>query len=516
MRLIVIANVLCFLSADPSRARAIEDNKPIINDYTHNRADLLELELHESVGGKLLLTEKEQAVNDILMRLKEKELDNSFDNPQFFNFSRPYFTYKDDMKHSKVYQLMRKMPKGAALHVHSSLMLDADYLVKLTYEAHLYACLTEDDLKLHFSDAEPLRPCPVKWNLLSTLRHASDDVAQFDAKLKEHFTLGTEDQMGFSTNVNEAWKQFNKVYYTIKSLINYRPVREKVFHQALRDFYDDSIMYIEVRSGLSSLYELDGTQHEKIYLATLYKEVTDKFIKENPGFIGIKIIVTRARSASVEQVRECLNLARQLKKTMPNIFAGFDLVGQEDLGKPLRNFLPALLEAKDEINYYFHGGETNWYGTPTDENLFDAILLGSKRIGHGYALMKHPALIKAVHRNDIAIEVNVISNSVLSLVQDLRNHPLATYLALGLPVVLSSDDPGVWGAKPLSDDFYVAFVAIASKHADLRMLKQLAINSIRYSALDDKGKTKLFKSFEKKWNEFIDGVIVDSDVLLKL
>ncbi|XP_047999194.1 adenosine deaminase 2-like [Leguminivora glycinivorella] len=503
MRLIVIANVLCLLSA---RARVIDD-KLIINDYTHNRADLLELELHESVGGKLHLSDKEQAANAILMRLKEKELDHSFNNPQFFNFSRPYFTYKDDMKHSKVYQLIRRMPKGAALHVHSSLMLDADYLVSLTYENHLYACLTDDDLILHFSNAEPVRPCPVKWNLLSTLRHASDDVEQFDAKLKEHFTLGPEDNMGFNTNVNEAWKEFNKVYHTIKSLINYRPVREKMFYQALKDFYNDNVMYIEIRSGLSSLYELDGTQHDKIYLAVLYKEITEKFMKDNPGFMGVKIIVTRARSASVEQVRESLNLARQLKKAMPCMFAGFDLVGQEDMGKPLNNFLPDLLGAKDEINYYFHGGETNWYGSPTDENLFDAILLGSKRIGHGYALIKHPALMKAVHRKDIAIEVNVISNSVLSLVQDLRNHPLGTYLALGLPVVLSSDDPGVWGAKPMSDDFYVAFVAIASRHADLRMLKQLAINSIRYSALNDKGKTTLFKSFEKKWEDFIDSVI---------
>lgn len=43
----------------------------------------------------------------------------------------------------------------------------------------------------------------------------------------------------------------------------------------------------------------------------------------------------------------------------------------------------------------------------------DAIMLGSKRIGHGYALSKHPLLLKMVKDMDIAVEVNPISNQVV-------------------------------------------------------------------------------------------------------
>lgn len=39
-------------------------------------------------------------------------------------------------------------------------------------------------------------------------------------------------------------------------------------------------------------------------------------------------------------------------------------------------------------------------------------MLGSKRIGHGYALSKHPLLLNIVKERDIAIEVNPISNQV--------------------------------------------------------------------------------------------------------
>ncbi|KOB67481.1 Adenosine deaminase-related growth factor-like protein [Operophtera brumata] len=82
----------------------------------------------------------------------------------------------------------------------------------------------------------------------------------------------------------------------------------------------------------------------------------------------------------------------------------------------------------------------------SDENLLDALVLNSKRIGHAFALVKHPLLLEEVKKRKIAIEVNVISNTVLKLVDDLRNHPLAVFLASNVPIVLSSDDPGVWEA----------------------------------------------------------------------
>lgn len=64
-------------------------------------------------------------------------------------------------------------------------------------------------------------------------------------------------------------------------------------------------------------------------------------------------------------------------------------------------------------------------------------MLGTKRIGHGYALVKYPNILKIVKEKKIGIEINPISNQVLKLVDDLRNHPGAVLLADDYPVIIS-------------------------------------------------------------------------------
>jgi len=54
----------------------------------------------------------------------------------------------------------------------------------------------------------------------------------------------------------------------------------------------------------------------------------------------------------------------------------------------------------------------DWQETASDYNLVDALLLNTTRIGHGYALVKHPVLKEKIRQRGIAVEVNPISNQV--------------------------------------------------------------------------------------------------------
>ena len=83
----------------------------------------------------------------------------------------------------------------------------------------------------------------------------------------------------------------------------------------------------------------------------------------------------------------------------PEFFIGFDLVGQEDLGKPLLDFVPLLLESRrnyPELGFFFHAGETDWHDSHADLNIIDAILLNATRIGHGYSISKHPKALELI------------------------------------------------------------------------------------------------------------------------
>jgi adenosine deaminase CECR1 len=100
---------------------------------------------------------------------------------------------------------------------------------------------------------------------------------------------------------------------------------------------------------------------------------------------------------------------------------------------------------------------------------------------------------------DIAIEVCPISNQVLGFVADLRNHPAVHYINAGLPIVLCPDDPGIM-RYTYAYDYYAAFMAWG---LDLKCLKQLAMNSLLYSAMDKDEKERALASWSQKWADFV-------------
>jgi adenosine deaminase CECR1 len=125
--------------------------------------------------------------------------------------------------------------------------------------------------------------------------------------------------------------------------------------------------------------------------------------------------------------------------------------GQEDTGYPLSHWIPELLAMRTKINelqldlpFIFHAGETHDHGGETDSNLYDAILLGTKRIGHGFSLTKHPLLMQICKERDIAVETCPISNEVLGLCGSVKEHHLPILMANCVPCTVNSDDPGCW------------------------------------------------------------------------
>ncbi|KAG7243234.1 hypothetical protein INR49_011925 [Caranx melampygus] len=386
-----------------------------------------------------------------------------------------FFKAKPLIQKSSIFKLLQKMPKGAALHIHSSSLVNVEWLVKnVTYRPHCYICFTWDN--------------SVRFLLM------------------QHLTLFTEDPDGEYPNQDVVWEKFEKAFIAAAGLITHAPVLKDYLYKGLEELHRDNIMYLELRSGLSRTYELDGTIHDRVWTLKTFQEVTKKFTANHPDFLSARIIISVNRALSVSEVKAAVKEAIQLQRDFPDVVAGFDMVGREDGGKTLWYFREALslpAELGVTLPYFFHAGETDDEGTDTDQNILDALLFNTRRIGHGYALAHHPVAKELSRKRNVAVELCPISNQVLKLVLDLRNHPATVLMSEGHPMVISSDDPSLFGTTGLSYDFYQAFVGIGGLKANLGTLKELAANSIRFSSLPARLKDSGLLMWQNKWDAFI-------------
>lgn len=469
------------------------------------REELIKLEASMRIGGHLRLSPEEQQVDAQLRKLMQEEMART-DFPPALHF----FKARPLIRRSPIYSLLQKMPKGAALHVHDFAMVDVEWLVRnVTYRSHCYMCFTDNhSVRFSFSSGlpKPRLNCSA-WTLLEQLRAQTVNVTDLDNGIMSKLTLWTEEDPEIVyPSQDVVWERFEQAFLATFGLVTYAPVFKDYVREGLSQFYRDNVMYVEVRALLPETYELDGSTNSKEWTVKTFQETTRQFVEEHPDFFGARVIATFHRGANVSLVTLAVQEAMKLQAEFPETMAGFDLVGREDTGSPLWLFREALsLPAAQGFNlpYFFHAGETDHEGTEVDQNMLDALLFNTSRIGHGFALLRHPLAKKLSRMNGVAIEVCPISNQVLKLVKDLRNHPAAVLMSEGHPLVISSDDPSMFGASGLSDDFYEAFVGFGGLGNNLGSLKELAMNSIRYSSLPPNLQEKCMSMWQTKWNSFV-------------
>uniref|UniRef100_A0A1A9WDK1 Adenosine deaminase n=1 Tax=Glossina brevipalpis TaxID=37001 RepID=A0A1A9WDK1_9MUSC len=472
--------------------------------YDALRNKIMESERSSALGGNLWLSSAEERANSILMNAKREEIAEGLKNPTKYPPAMHFFQGKQYLRQSEVFRIIQKMPKGAFLHGHNTGMVSSKWVIgNLTTLYNLYTCRDVNGLLIFTYNQSR---CHSEVQNICLERVEAEDKRLYDRQLEKHINMYTMHPESFITDTRKIWKRFENIFETVDQFYKYMPAYCNYHKRLLEELCEDNIIYAEIRASLSPCYGDDNKTYNSLEVANELEKIVESFKVKHPDFLGLKVIYAKRNKATVDEMAQRITTFKQLHHAKPNFIIGFDLIGQEDMGDPLHKFSNELTDLPSTANFFFHAGETNWYGK-TDWNIMDALLLNTKRIGHGFALPKHPQLWSTIRKRNIAIEVNPISNQVLGFIWDLRNHPASFLIAENFPIIISADDPGAWNAKGLSYDFYYAFMAFAPAEADLRFLKQLALNSLKYSILTSEERRKSNRTFQKKWEEFIYNII---------
>ncbi|CZR53108.1 related to cecr1 protein [Phialocephala subalpina] len=430
---------------------------------------------------------------------------------------------KDKMEKTKLWQIIRKMPKGALLHAHMDAMVDFDYLFDVLLEErgmHIH-CVTPLDtkvaregapIKFKFCKAEKGSGMSI-WSsdyksdtpiLLSKAVEAFPEGGRtgFLAWLKDRCTITNTESIEHHHGVDAVWRKFSSVFTILNTIIFYEPIFRKFMRRMMAQLLADGVKWVDLRLAFTFFYYREGQEtpepsYERMF--EVFGEEIESFKSSEEGkeFWGARMIWTGIRVLDTRKIVEDMDQCILIKSLFPHLICGYDLVGQEDAGRPLKDLLPELFWFKKQcaqegtdIPFFFHAGETLGDGSDTDQNLFDAVLLGTRRIGHGFSLYKHPLLIDMVKEKRILVENCPISNEVLRLCASVMSHPLPALLARGVSCSLCNDDPAILGqdVSGMTHDFWQAFQGW--DNLGLAGLGSLAENSVRWAAFEDQNATE--------------------------
>ena len=146
--------------------------------------------------------------------------------------------------------------------------------------------------------------------------------------------------------------------------------------------------------------------------------------------------------------------------------------GSEERG-PAEWFAEVYAFAKSAgLRLTAHAGET---GGP--ESVWAALALGAERIGHGIASARDPKLMDHLRERKIPLEICLTSNLVTGVVKRIEEHPIRRLFDAGVPIILNTDDPAMFGCTLLSEYRLAASEFGFSE----RELREIAANGFQYA-----------------------------------
>lgn len=425
-----------------------------------------------------------------------------------------------------------QMPKGGDLHHHYGGAIYAEPLLQEAIEKNFY-------INLETMKVVKEKPSTGKWQRFSSIKNTS-----YFSSIKQ--------------KILQKWsvKDYNNVDYPsdklfFESFDKFWPAAKNNFQQGLIELKNraikENISYIETQLTTIpctiNIHELNKYNHllrkestkknEKEifkYLDTIYNHLIKKKISTFAAAFNKNFVEKMHHELAIDDANFTMRYQNFVLRFMEpvDIFqnlvlafisadysplvVGVNIVSPEDGEISLKDYWLHMLMYKyckekfSKVKYSLHAGELT-LGMVLPEELswhINAAIYTAKahRIGHGVDIAYEDSsykLLRYMAENKIPVEINLASNEFILKVKDNR-HPILLYKEFGVPIIISSDDPGV-----LRTNMTEQFVLLAKRYKifSYNDIKEIIINSIKYSFIEEPDvRAKILNKFNDQIIQF--------------
>ena len=397
--------------------------------------------------------------------------------------------------HTELRAFLRRMPKGGDLHTHLSGAVYAERFIAWAAQQNLCA----DPANTLLSKPQ----CDLPGDVPAA--DAMHDQKLYDQLVNAFSTRSFVPTVAVPSDHDKFFAAFDKFGAASGSRFVDMTIDQ------IKEYHSENVQYVEFMASFACWNDRDrfikAMAEQTASIGKIRSELGCDQQTTRPGCaVTFRYIAQILRNSSPDDVFLQTAIAAALIRAEPQVVA-LNLVQSEDNLIARRDYtrhMEIVAFLASDVPVALHAGEL-WLGDVPPPDLTFHIrqaveIAHARRIGHGVALaFEHDmdGLLAEMRRRPVVVEINLSSNSIILGVRG-KNHPLATYLAAGVPVVLSTDDAGVSRINMTNEYFR----AVHDQGLDYRTLKAIARNALIHSFLDERQKREELDRFDRSYADF--------------
>ncbi|MDQ1165225.1 adenosine deaminase [Flavobacterium sp. SORGH_AS_0622] len=447
------------------------------------------------------------------------------------SFSQSAESYLEKIRNNEALltAFFQQMPKGGDLHHHFSGSIYAEPLLERAIAEDFY-------LNLETMAVSKTKPEKGNWQRFSSLK---EKLPFYEQQIMQ--TWSVKDYNGSVPSDDQFFDSFMKFEPTIAGHFaeGMLELKKRAIAENL-SYIETQLSTIPCDMNVSDLTDFNARlrqasaqKDEKAVLKLLdelYKSIQKKDAKKYADEFNNNFLAKLHKDLKIDDERftmryqnfvlrfmEPVDLFKNLviafiSSNESKLTAGVNIVSPEHGENSMKDYWLHMVMFKycnskfPNVKYTLHAGELT-LGLVQPEDLTwhinDAIYIaGAKRIGHGVDIAYEANsydLLKYMSKNNIPIEINLVSNEFILKVKENR-HPFTLYKEFNVPIVISTDDAGI-----LRSNMTEQYVLLAKRYPDVSYatIKQYVYNSINYSFIQDEAvKKQLVKDLDNRFKNF--------------